>query len=611
MWQTVQELCHQGVLSRLDTELAAFLTRQDPQMEWPAVLGACLASQAVQEGNSCLDLAAVANTYLPREGDPVILTPDTASWRSSLQRCSAVGSPGEFQPLVLEGDQLFLQRYWEYESRITRELLRRAAEPDREVDLQALRHSLERHFPRAGTEGPDWPRIAAALAVLRPLALITGGPGTGKTSTLAGALAAIAEQPGSQKLEIRLAAPTGKAAARLQEAVQRAKSGLPENHALQAMVPDKAQTIHRLLGYSSRRESFRHHCGNPLPCHAVVVDEASMVDLALFAALLDALPPEAGLVLAGDPQQLAPVEAGTVLDQIASGEPAFSSSLAERLSRVTGSAAPPSSQPDPLRDCRADLRRKQRFRQHSGLGRLVEAVRQADADRALDILHDEASPELCLRRLPRDAAGRRELAGAIAEGFYELLHACRRGDPEGAFAAYRRYGVLDSLRQGPWGSEALNREIEQELRRAGHIPPLAFWYPGRPVLVTRNDSRLGLFNGDIGLTLQEGERLRIFFQGAEGGYRILSPNRLPPFETAYVLTVHKSQGSEFENVELLLPGRSSGLNCLQLVYTAVSRARKGLVLRSEEEVLRKAIATQQQRSCGIRAKLYREKGLPG
>ncbi|MEF8982641.1 exodeoxyribonuclease V subunit alpha [Thiohalorhabdus sp.] len=639
MWQVLETLRNREALSDVDLELARFLAEHDPapvspnqkdngaarsgdpgsvspdqkdygaarsgdaEAGWPVVLGACLASRAPQQGDTCVDLVAQAGRPVIEEDEPVAVAPELDAWRDALRASKVVGDPGDFCPLILEDDRLYLQRYWGYEAAIAEDLVQRGTQTVDGVDTATLQAALARLFPEAGEAETDWQKVAAAVAVLRRLTLITGGPGTGKTTTVTRLLAALLEQPATDQLRIALAAPTGKAAARMQEAVRHAKAELPLDEALRNRIPEEARTLHRLLGARMSSTQFRHNRDNPLPFDVVVVDEASMVDVALFAKLLDAIPPKARLVIVGDRDQLAPVEAGSVLGEIAAGDNGFSKAFGDQLGEIVASELPVADSPSPLVDNLVALQRTHRFGDEGGLGHLVRAVKAGDTGAAKAVLTDTAYPDVTAQALPEEREGWEALVQELASNFEPLIEAGGTGDPARAFEAYRGFGVLDAMRQGPFGSEALNRQIEQALRIRGTIPAAGHWYPGKPVLVTQNDYRLKLFNGDVGIALPNNGELKVHFETPDGGYRALTPNRLPAYEPAYVLTVHKSQGSEVDEVAMLVPEGAASVNSRELVYTGISRARRGLTLRSPEGTLQRAITAPLAMASGLAAKL--------
>jgi exodeoxyribonuclease V alpha subunit len=587
-----------GVLSALDVAFARFVAHAGGEVP-ELVLAAALVSRHVERGHACVDLSALAGRVVlpgdddgPDPGAPVV-APSLARWRAVLEASPAVGPD---RPLILDGaGRLYLARYWQHEQALARSLRARASwNPP--VDEARLRNDLARLFPRGGVV-PDWQKIAAAVAVLRGLCVVSGGPGTGKTSTVVRVLALLAGQS-ETALRIGLAAPTGKAAARLQEAIRAARAALPIDERLRARIPDDAATIHRLLG--ARRDSSRprRDAAHPLALDVLVVDEASMVDLALMSRLVAALPPAARLVLLGDRDQLASVEAGAVLGDVCGPAPGFSAAFRARVERLVGASLPvTASVPSPLADSIVLLTRSHRFRAESGIGRLAAAVNRGAGAEALAVLDDPAIADV--GRAEGDAE---TLFGAARAG-YAAYHAriLAGATPVEAFAAFRGFRVLCAHRRGPGGAEMLNARLSEVLGARGD------WYPGRPVLVTENDYALRLFNGDVGIALPDPEaagRLRVYFEGDAGRLRRIPPSRLPPHETTYAMTIHKSQGSEFGRVLLVLPPQDSRLLTRELLYTGITRAGEAVTLWGDELVLGAAIARGLRRSSGLRDALW-------
>lgn len=433
--------------------------------------------------------------------------------------------------------------------------------------------------------------------------MITGGPGTGKTTTVLRLLALLAEQAlaaGEAPPRILLLAPTGKASARLEESVTGARARLPVDEAVRGAIPGEARTIHRALGWQPGGR-WRHDAENPLAADVVVVDEASMIDLALMRALVEALRPETRLILLGDRDQLSSVDAGAVLGDIC-GEPG------------------PADPPPPIAACIARLGYSFRFGSETGIGALARAIQAGDADAALALLADPKYPDVTRVAAPATEPGGRlhaELAGDVLAGYAPYLEALAAGaakgsapDPEAIAAALEAFGgfrVLCAHREGPSGALMLGRAVIEALTQAGRIGPLGESWAGRPVLVTRNDPALGLFNGDLGLIAPDATmdgRLRAFFAGADGRPRAIAPPRLPPHETAYSMSIHKSQGSEFDRVAVILPQPDSPLLSRELLYTAVTRARRGVRLFASSEALRVAIAQRARRASGLRQRLW-------
>jgi exodeoxyribonuclease V alpha subunit len=381
--------------------------------------------------------------------------------------------------------------------------------------------------------------------------------------------------------------------------------------AVRAAIPHDAYTIHRALGGGASGR-FRHDAGNPLPADVVLVDEVSMVDLALLYRLTIAIRPQARLILQGDKDQLASVEAGAILGDIY--EPhaaaAWSREFAAEVQQLTGQALPGERAERGLGDCLVSLDESYRYRADSGIGRLARAINGGDGAGALAILRSNGSRELELERdaeliepQPGLASDLAELERRAVQGYAPFIEA---RDPREKLAMLSGYRVLCAHRQGPRGVEQQNRNVEEWLARAGLIDPLGTFYENRPIIVTQNDYTLGLFNGDVGVLVRdEHERLRVCFEGADG-LRFLAPGRLPPHETVFATTVHKSQGSEFDAVSVVLPDSVSALVGRELLYTAVTRARRRVDLFAPADVIRSAIARTVQRPSGLREALWRE-----
>jgi exodeoxyribonuclease V alpha subunit len=599
-----------GHLTDLDIHLADLLARlsggDDPRLR----LAAALVSHRTGEGHVCADLAASAGRPLVEGVPDAPVAPDLAAWTAALRATSVVGSDGDDAPLVLDAaGRLYLRRYWVYERTLADDLLARAATAPAGVDEAALARAVERLLPRDGSpgSGTDWQRVAAVAAVLRRLCVISGGPGTGKTSTVVRLLALLAAtSPAPPRMA--LTAPTGKAAARLEAAVRAGRAALPLPDTLRAAIPEQASTVHRLLGARSDSPAVRHDARNPLAADVVVVDEASMVDLALMAKLVRALPREARLVLLGDRDQLASVEAGAVLGDLCGPASGFSPDFAGRVARISGERVPAGDGgASPLRDAVVLLRDSRRFAASSGIAQLAAAVNRGDAEGALAVLaagHDDVAWRPLASRGWRDA-----LCAAAVEGFVTYLERVRTGAvvPD-VFSAFAGFRILCAHRQGPAGVERVNRQLEEAFVARRLIRPHGPWYPGRPVMVTRNDYALRVFNGDVGIVLPDpaaSENVHLVFEGTDDLWRSVPPARLPPHETVFAMTVHKSQGSEFDRILLLLPPEPSRVVTRELLYTAITRARGRVEIWATEPALRAAVASRIERSSGLRDALWR------
>ncbi len=661
----VDHWARHGWLRALDAAFARFLFREAGAAPPLLILAAALASHQLGRGHACLDLADVLGDpgfalSLPPEGRveeeggvppplpaAVLAGVSLADWQAALVHEQLVGSGPGSTPLVCVGRRVYLRRYWQYEGAVRGAIEARLAglaERQASLSATALPAALDALFPSAaGKAGTDWQKLACALAARSNFAIVTGGPGTGKTTTVVRLLAvlqalALADSP-ARPLRIRLAAPTGKAAARLNESIAGAVARLDlarlaDGERVRAAIPVEVTTLHRLLGSRPDTRHFRHHAGNPLGVDVLVVDEASMVDLETMAAVLAALPPAARLVLLGDKDQLASVEAGAVLGELCrrAAEGHYTPDTVAWLAGVTGEQVPAGlvdAAGTPLDQAVAMLRHSHRFSSGSGIGQLAAAGNGGDvgAVRAvLDGVHgDLARIEVDARTATGEAEFRRLVVegtpAAGREGYRHYLDTLSRSrPPEGAspahidawaagvLAAHGRFQLLCALRRGPWGVEGLNPRIAGWLREAGLITADEGWYEGRPVLVTRNDYGLGLMNGDMGITLalpraDGGSVLRVAFPGGDGsgGIKWVLPSRLQGVETVYALTVHKSQGSEFDHAALALPDSLNPILTRELVYTGITRARNGFTLvdAAASGVLERAVARRVLRLSGL------------
>ncbi|PLX82690.1 MAG: exodeoxyribonuclease V subunit alpha [Desulfuromonas sp.] len=576
-------------------------------------LAAHLVCAAVNRGHVCLNLASAftGESYLQQdEHQDSPPSWSLANWRSRLLASRVVGQPGELRPLILDqANRLYLYRYWEYEKALAEGLVRRSHDNSASKN-QRLAEIVERYFPDQDESTPDWQRVAALLAATRSFTVICGGPGTGKTTTVVRILALLLELSDHTPLSIALAAPTGKAAARLKSSISKAKGDLPCREDLRQQIPEDVRTLHRLLGSRHLSPYFRHDADNPLPFDVVVVDEASMVDLPMMAKLVCALPPHARLILLGDKNQLASVEAGAVLGDIC--RTGTDTLFSETMQRTLG---PLLKLPDTaydftvesgLTDSLVTLQRNYRFAADSGISQLAQAVNDGASQQAEQLLDSTDANGISWVDCPEQSKLAPALKEQIINGFSPYLITATVAE---AFSAFSRFMILCALRNGPFGVADVSLMAERILAQNRLIQPETRWYKGRPIMVTANDYRLGLFNGDTGIIWPDPDRdgqLRAFFPDASGALRSLAPARLPSHETVFACTVHKSQGSEFDQVLLLLPPHDSRALTRELVYTGITRAKQSVQLWGSRETLRLALGRRVQRTSALREAIWRD-----
>lgn len=539
-------------------------------------------SRARAEGHICINLADVAGDMgVDGLAQMLLATP-------------VVGWAGDKAPLIIDGPYLYLQRYHQAETLVADFIMRRQECCQDQSALLKLSQLLTALFPGSDADKTDWQQVAAMAALTRKFTVISGGPGTGKTTTVAKILALYQELHRGQGKCIRLAAPTGKAAARLQESIQGAKGALPISEEAREELPSEAVTIHRLLGLAKGRPRYNRH--HPLAVDLVVVDEASMVDLPLMAQLMEALPDECALMLLGDHYQLSSVQPGAVLGDICSGGAGFSGQFQE-LARDLGIAlGEVSVRSNPLADCIITLRTSYRFQETSGIRRLSAAVNNGRGEEALAILADESCPDV--RLVAYGSQGDSLVEDELCPAFARNKNV-QNADEQ--LAALASLGVLCAHRRGPNGVERVNELLVKLLAGGeGGVKPL---YPGLPIMIGANSYELQLYNGDTGVVCEDDGRFYAYFQGVDGLRRILA-RRLPAYTASYAMTVHKSQGSEFDRVVVILPTQPSPVLGRELLYTALTRARQSVEVWGDREIFLQAVATPVQRVSGLTHRLW-------
>lgn len=632
-----------GWLKPLDRAFTRFLQHQCPESSQLVLLAAALASHQLGRGHICLDLRAaladpdVTLSLPPAEEDraPLPQRPSALlegislqAWTQSLEDAALVAPGPGNTPLVLSNKRLYLRRYWQYEVQVADDIRQRLQiEPEMPEDL--ARHLDQLCGPLRNTREQakvdvHWQSVAVAIAAKSTFSVISGGPGTGKTTTvvqLLGLLQAIALAQGNP-LRIHLAAPTGKAAARLTASIGDAVGKLPE--AVRGRIPAEVTTLHRLLGSRPDTHHFFHNAKNPLHIDLLVVDEASMIDLEMMAAVLSALPAEARLILIGDKDQLASVEAGSVLGDLCrnAGRNVYQPATIEWIKTHTGYKLDQfAGAGTDLDQHIAVLRKSYRFGKNSGIGTLARAVNSGDAGQVTALWHQgfRDIARLAVSSTDDQRFARLVLDGApskIRVGYRAYLqcvhagpgaHASEDAWLQAVLDAFGCFQLLSPLRKGPWGVEGLNQKTAQVLFNAGLIHRQEGWYTGRPVLITRNDDTLGLMNGDIGIALpvaqdnlSEGKTLRVVFPMADGSLKKVLPSRLNAVDTVYAMTVHKSQGSEFDHVVMVLPEAMKPVLTRELAYTGITRARRCFTLAGPNpELLSESVQKRTHRASGF------------
>ncbi len=607
---SLESLQGKDALNRLDLHFARFVAGFDAQPDTRVALAAALLSHRTGQGDLCIDLRKDADRVWPPNHPSPIRLPPAEDWITALTKANAVAAADwnddpRFRPLVLDDHgRLYLHKYHLWELELARDLVARHHSKANEVDESLLLDGIGRLFGDA--DRCDRQRLAAMVALLRRFAIISGGPGTGKTTTVVKILALLLEQSagrGAGEPIIALAAPTGKAAVRLQDSIRRQKAALPMKESIRGAIPEKVVTLHRLLGARPDSVHFRHDRENPLPIDILVVDEASMVDLALMARLVQALPAHARLILLGDKDQLASVEAGAVLGDLCGDATTFSANFARRLDALGAEAPTEQRCNSPIADAVVVLDRSYRFSDEAGIGRLAKACNRGDGATALTLIDDPAVPRVAW------LDGEQEAAAYAASRYADLLNLIpqRQTPVAELFRRFDAFRCLCALREGEYGVNGLNQRIEQQLIRRGLIPRGSIpWYAGRPVMITRNDYNLKLFNGDIGLLLpdeDDPERLKAWFPTGDAGFRAFTPARLPAHETAFAITVHKSQGSEFDHILLVLPPADAPVISRELLYTALTRAREQCLFSGPRALLGGWIERRVERVSGLSDRL--------
>ncbi len=617
----LREFNDAGVLAAADVHVALRLAALVGEDDETVALAGALAVRGPRLGHVHVDLATIRDTATVDADEPVDLStlpwPSAGAWTKRVVESGLVTEGEEdvasSRPFRLVGTWLYLDRYWREERQVAADLRALSDQQPEGVRVDVLADGLARLFPG---QADSRQCLAVASAVLRRLAVVAGGPGTGKTTTVARIVALLAEQAeaaGAPAPLVALAAPTGKAAARLVEAVHEEATKLPVGDPIRAqLLALQASTLHRLLGWRPDSHSrFRHNRGQRLPHDVVIVDETSMVSLSLMAKLIEAIRPDARLILVGDPGQLASIEAGAVLGDIVGPAsdgllvgPRARTLLAQATGHEVAAADPPPGAT--VGDGTVVLTRVHRF--GGGIALLAEAIRRGDGDAVMEVLGDAPEGVTWIPVDIADPTAQYALAPvrdrAVAAG-RAVFEAARDGAARDAIEALAAFRVLCAHRRGPQGVATWTARIEGWL--ASEVSELGLdgrWYAGRPLLVTENDYELRLYNGDTGVVVQTTpDRVTASFE-RRGEILEFSPTRLSAVETVYAMTIHKSQGSQFDTAAVLLPAPTSRLLTRELLYTAATRARELLIMAGTEEAVRAAVARPVARASGLRWRLW-------
>ncbi|OUR71589.1 exodeoxyribonuclease V subunit alpha [Methylophaga sp. 41_12_T18] len=567
----------QAGFSELACQFASYIQRIDNSDDELVPLTAGLLTEAVAQGHVCLNLLRIDSwtqkvmTLLPEQHE---------EWLARLQKSNVVGVDGDYKPLILDNNgQLYLYRHWQDEKSVANAILQRSQHIELN-DSDALQADFAK-WP-SSVDGIDWQKVAVLMAMTRQFCVISGGPGTGKTTIVLRILQSLKHQHNG--VRIALAAPTGKAAARLQQSVAQA-----DDNGIQA------KTLHRLLGITPDNDQGRYNASRPLPFDVVVVDEASMIDISLMAKLLKALSAKARLILLGDSQQLASVESGAVLANLCQQQMIFDQTFSQQLQLLAGQTLDEQFVSDTgsvLTNSVVQLQHSYRFAHDSVIGQLAKSVQTKNSD---DIIADFTQ----LKETVWQSADAANIATQIMAGYQAYFDTVMSSvSPEQCLQAFDQFRVLCALKQGPQSVTSVNNMIERHLNKQGWRS-LQDFYHGRPIMVTRNDYRQQLFNGDIGIILYDPKRvLRAHFM-IDNEVREIPIARLPAHETAYAMTVHKSQGSEFEQVCVLLPDEEATILTRELLYTALTRAKNQLMIMADESIIRSTVANQHTRETGL------------
>jgi exodeoxyribonuclease V alpha subunit len=581
--EVLEKLKNENYLESIDIHFADFLIEKFGGTDKERLLFAIISNSA-QKGHTCFYTNLIINFEFYEKYKDTL---------DKLKYGITSNAIGENKPIIyIENiSAYYLQKYYYYEQKIINEINKRTKKIEN-IDTNKLKELLNKYFPKNDNE-IDYQKLSAATATTSLFSLITGGPGTGKTTTVAKILLILCEI--YQDLKIKIAAPTGKAAARLQESITSFKTNNKSDFL--DLIPNEVTTIHRLLGYIYGKTYFKHNKENQLDADIVVIDEASMIDIALMGKLLDALKEDTIFILLGDKDQLASVAPGSVLSDFCNFDNinSFSSDYSKFLEEITDyKNIEQNQQSNKLLDSIVELKKAYRYKPSSQIAKIAPLINQGKAEESYKIFKENKDDTLKLFNL---SEMNEELKNLILNYYSVYL---QENDYSKMFEKFNRFRVLCAIRKTDLGVEKLNNYIENLLEKENLINTKKEFYHGKPIMIIENDYRLELFNGDIGLLIEENDEAKVYFPNANGSFRTFSPAILPNFETTYAMTIHKSQGSEFENVAIILPDEPNPVLTRELIYTGVTRAKERVNLFTNENIYIDAVTKKIWRMSGLR-----------
>jgi exodeoxyribonuclease V alpha subunit len=611
--EIVNNLLLKGAIRPIDYAFAEFIEQQERHGDQIIVLLAAYLSSRLGEQNSCIDLPQLGQPFV---GDYIFPSLDnillSLANASTVHCVESLGQQVRL-PIVLDKNKLYLQRYWQYEVALTKQIFKGCSQFNM-LNAASIKEDLNTLFPANNSVEIDWQKIAVGIAMRNKLTFITGGPGTGKTTTVT-RLLALMQHTALKKgkpLHIQLVAPTGKAAARLIDSIGQAKLHLPDG--FDNDLPSGCSTIHRLLGTLPNSPFFKADQNNPLHLDVLVIDEASMIDLPLMTKLFNALPEKCQLIMLGDKDQLASVEAGSVLSDICAssqgkqGIPYYSDELRDYITQLSGYQLPKHDGRDrsAVENNLIVLQKSHRFTAQSGVGQLAQSINTGNVKRCITLLLDNDYADISWRK----DAEVSELIASLMPNYIEYFNAISNGNIIDAFKLLAKHQVLCAQRSGTRGVDELNVAIEREFSKQNLIDSSREFYPGRAIIISQNDHRLQIFNGDLGIVMEDPNNpalIKVWLMAENDHVRGILPNRLPAHENVYAITIHKSQGSEYQEVHLCLPLQQGGTAprglSRELLYTGLTRAKKQFTLYSDQSVIEHAITHQCLRSSGLTDRL--------